>query len=376
MLITTLQDEAVNECLRHNIPFVIYALPGEETERFMASLPDGGGESHAHMDAADGNDCFFISRFASDEPYMAGVTAAMDEEALIDYIAAHPDTRYDSCDERPFLTSTRRVSYDEAFHVMTRRLKKDGGKVVLSRHKSLFTADSLTQVADRYFGMSTSSFRYLSFTPETGIWLGATPELLLETIPGSDELHTMALAGTLPEGRTDGWDSKNLIEHQLVVKFITDVLSSHDLKVKTGSPEDLKTGTVTHLCTRITASGTIRSAGAIINDLNPTPAVAGWPRAVAIAEIDALETHQRRCYSGIVGVKTDSGLRVFVNLRCAFIAPAKLDGMDGWVYNIYAGGGLMPDSQLDDEWSETARKMEALNMCINQFTENPIEAQF
>jgi len=376
MLITTLQEEAINECLRHNIPFVIYALPDDTTARFMASLPDGGGESRARMDTADGNDTFFISRFASDEPYMAGVNASMDEAGLIDWVAAHPDAGYDNCDERPFLTSTRRVSYDEAFHVMTRRLKKNGGKVVLSRHKSLFTTDTLTHVAERYFGMSPSSFRYLTFTPETGIWLGATPELLLAATPGSDELNTMALAGTKPDGATGGWDSKNLIEHQLVVKFITDVLSSHGLDVTAGSPEDLKTGTVTHLCTRITARGTIKSAGAIINDLNPTPAVAGWPREVAIAEIDALETHQRRCYSGIVGVKTDSGLRVFVNLRCAFIAPARLDGLDGWVYNIYAGGGLMPDSQLDDEWSETARKMEALNMCISQFTENPIEAQF
>ena len=37
MLITTLQEEAVNECLRHNIPFVIYALPDCDRARFMAS---------------------------------------------------------------------------------------------------------------------------------------------------------------------------------------------------------------------------------------------------------------------------------------------------------------------------------------------------
>lgn len=375
MLITTLQDEAVNECLRHNIPFVIYALPGETGMRFMASLPDTDGESHAHMDTGD--DSFFISRFASDEPYMAGITSSMDEGAVIDRIAAHPDMHFAGCDERPYLTSTRRVSYDEAFHVMTRRLKKNGGKVVLSRHKSLFTTASITGTADRYFTMSPKAFRYLSFTPETGIWLGATPELLLETSPGSDEIHTMALAGTRPaNGQPTPWDNKNLMEHQVVVKFITDVLASHGLEITTAPVTELQSGTVTHLCTGITGHGNIKSAGAIINDLNPTPAVAGWPRAVAIAEIDALETHQRRCYSGIVGVKTSEGLRVFVNLRCAFIAPATLNGCDGWVYNIYAGGGLMPDSQLDDEWAETSRKMDALNLCLDDITENPIEARF
>ncbi len=67
---------------------------------------------------------------------------------------------------------------------------------------------------------------------------------------------------------------------------------------------------------------------------------------------------------------------MFVNLRCAFIAPATLDGRDGWVYNIYAGGGLMPHSTLDEEWDETSRKMQALCNCLYDITENPIEAQF
>ena len=52
MLITTLQEEAVNECLRHNIPFVIYALPDCDRARFMASLPDDSGESHAPVEDA------------------------------------------------------------------------------------------------------------------------------------------------------------------------------------------------------------------------------------------------------------------------------------------------------------------------------------
>lgn len=375
MLITTLQDEAINECLRHNIPFAIYALPGEETMRFIASLPDDNGESHAHM-GPTGRECFFISRFASDEPYMAGITAGMDEGAVIDWAAANPDTHFDGCEERPYLTSTRRVSYDEAFHAMTRRLKKDGGKVVLSRHESLFTPTAITDTARNYFTSAPTSFRYMCFTPETGLWMGATPELLLETVPGSNEIRTMALAGTLPEGDNSEWDSKNLTEHQVVVKFITNILTSHGLEVKADAPVELQSGMVRHLCTNITACGTLKSVEEIINDLNPTPAVAGWPRTIAIAEIDAFETHQRRCYSGIIGIKTGQTLRVFVNLRCAFIAPATLDNQKGWVYNIYAGGGLMPDSILEKEWDETSCKMATLHDCLASTTENPIEAQF
>lgn len=376
MLITTLQEEAINECLRRNIPFVIYALPSEGTARFMASLPNPDGTSHAFMDPRIQGECFFISRFASDEPYLSGVLNDMDEGTIIDWLAANPTAVFDSCDELPHLTSTRRVSYDEAFKAMTRRLKKDGGKVVLSRHKSIFTTDRLLPVVSRYFDACPGAFRYLSFTPETGVWLGATPELLLETERQSDTIHTMALAGTLPADASGGWDSKNLAEHEVVVKFITEILSSHGLEVHTDAPTELKASNVTHLCSHITAKGTIKNVGAIINDLNPTPAVAGWPRQLAIAEIDALETHQRRCYSGIVGIIDERGLHAYVNLRCAFLAPVTYDGRHGWLYNIYAGGGLMPDSILENEWTETSRKMETFISCLTDITENPIEAQF
>lgn len=368
-----LQAEATGECLRRNIPFVIYALPGDEACRFMASLPDACGESHACLEGE--GDCFFISRFASDEPYMAGVTDAMDEEGLVDFLAGHPEAKYDGCAERPYQTSTRRVSYDEAFRLMTRRLKKDGGKVVLSRHEALFGTADIVDTARSYFSLSPNTLRYLCFTPESGVWLGATPELLLESVPGSGELSTMALAGTRRTGADDGeWDKKNKLEHDVVVKFITEVLRSHDLEVTADPVTELEAGIVTHLCTPITARGEIKSVGRIVNDLNPTPAVAGWPRHIAIAEIDAYETHQRRCYSGIIGVRQNGVLRVFVNLRCAFAAQACLGDSTGWVYNLYAGGGLMPDSELDAEWAETERKLAALYACIESPITSPASA--
>lgn len=363
MLITPLQAESANECLRRNIPFALFALPGWDECRFMASLPDASGLSPAPLHGD--SDCFFISRFASDEPYMSGVADMMDESGLIDMVASHPHTLYSGAIEQPYLTSTRRISYNEAFLGITRRLKKHGGKVVLSQHQAIFTPRDITDTAADYFARSANSFRYLSFTPETGIWLGATPELLLEIASGADELHTMALAGTRPANSHDiFWDSKNVLEHTLVVNFISEVLTSHGLKVEVGTPSDLTSGEVTHLCTPITARGIIRNAEAIINDLNPTPAVAGWPRDIAIAEIDAYETHQRRCYSGIIGVKDRDKLRVYVNLRCAFAARASLKGTDGWIYNLYSGGGIMPDSRLDDEWDETERKISLLRSCL------------
>lgn len=384
MLISQLQAEGVEECLRRNIPFVLYALPGMVECRFMASLPDSAGESPVSPDSSAG-DCFLISRYASDEPYVSGVNSVMDEGGLIDLIASKPDLCYPATTELPSLSSTHRISYGEAFRAMTGRLKKYGGKVVLSRHEAIFSSRDIVDVAGDYFSQSPGTFRYLSFTPETGVWLGATPEVLLET-SADNEIRTMALAGTKPAGDQSGdWDEKNTLEHRVVVDFITDILASHGLEVDRADTIDLRAGAVTHLCTPITARGEIHSPMTIVNDLNPTPAVAGWPRDMAMAEIDALETHLRRCYSGIVGVRHNGELRIFVNLRCAFVARGSLYGTPGWIYNLYAGGGLMADSDVEQEWDETDRKLSVLRSCLDiapprstetLFVANPFEAQF
>lgn len=384
MLISQLQAEGVEECLRRNIPFVLYALPGMVECRFMASLPDSAGESPVSPDSSAG-DCFLISRYASDEPYVSGVNSVMDEGRLIDLIASKPDLCYPATTELPSLSSTHRISYGEAFRAMTGRLKKYGGKVVLSRHEAIFSSRDIVDVAGDYFSQSPGTFRYLSFTPETGVWLGATPEVLLET-SADNEIRTMALAGTKPAGDQSGdWDEKNTLEHRVVVDFITDILASHGLEVDRADTIDLRAGAVTHLCTPITARGEIHSPMTIVNDLNPTPAVAGWPRDMAMAEIDALETHLRRCYSGIVGVRHNGELRIFVNLRCAFVARGSLYGTPGWIYNLYAGGGLMADSDVEQEWDETDRKLSVLRSCLDiaptrstetLFVANPFEAQF
>ncbi|MDE6071622.1 MAG: chorismate-binding protein, partial [Muribaculaceae bacterium] len=48
------------------------------------------------------------------------------------------------------------------------------------------------------------AFVFLFFSPETGGWIGASPELLLES--NNSELSTYALAGTRPAGTDAVWD--------------------------------------------------------------------------------------------------------------------------------------------------------------------------
>lgn len=381
-IISSLQATAVAECLKAPMSFALFVMPGESRARFMASVPGEDGRSRSHFeDSAD--DCFLICRFADDDPSMPGVTAALDEGQVIEYLAANPDKSFPEPDEKPSLTSTHQASYENAFHLVRKRVRRYGGKGVLSRLMAVASNRDIIEVAEEYFRANPSTFRFIVFTHETGLWLGATPEVLVEYTRGADTLGTMALAGTLPRGGASvKWDEKNILEHRIVVDFLVSELGKAGLKPHVGKRIDLTAGVLTHLCTPVTATGVTAGAiPAVINRLNPTPAVAGWPRDTALAEIDRYESHRRRCYAGVVGVRLGGTLHAFVNLRCAFASPARTDGRDTWLYNLYAGGGIMGASELEDEWEETERKMQLLLSCIDPdghtaipvFSFNPID---
>ncbi len=363
-LITDRQCEAIEKCLASHIPFALFALPGEKECRFFASLPDRDGESHAFAEddpSADRDDTFFISFFNGDEPYVAGVRPKLTEEDVItgDFHSVDLPTP----NILPYRVSTRRRTYSEAFSHMKQRLRAHGGKVVLSRHEAIFSGRPLLKVVDEYLSGAHSTFRYLCQTPETGIWFGATPELLIEADTEGSAFHTMALAGTMNALDTSDWDEKNIHEHAYVAQYISRSLESLGLKVTMEDPEEIRAGVIKHLRTNITASGHA-DPFEVAATLNPTPAVAGIPKDVAIAEIDTYENHRRRCYAGMTGVRIDGRMKVYVNLRCAFVARALLDGRQGWLYNLYAGGGIMPDSDEDAEWRETEYKLSVLRSIV------------
>lgn len=359
------QIEAVNVCLRHNIPFALFAFPGEENFRFFASLPEESGESPA-FDEDDTVDTFFISFFDNDEPYTAGVKKQMDATEVMEYVAHHEDCQFQSPMIHPSATSTIRVSYDDAFRHVKSRLKRFGGKVVLSQHQALVSDRPLMDVAEEYFSYSGSTFRYVCFTPETGIWLGATPELLLKSeIPGN-RFVSMSLAGTKLLSDDTPWDAKNVEEHQIVTMYIDSVLKELGLEVTVEDICELRLFNLKHLCNVINARGDV-DPRVIMQALSPTPAVAGFPQELALAEIDTLETHLRRCYGGYVGVRLNGLYSAYVNLRCAFVAPVfSADSQCGYLYNLYSGGGIVGSSECDTEWEEAMAKISLLRSIITK----------
>ena len=198
------------------------------------------------------------------------------------------------------------------------------------------------------------AFVFTFHTPETGTWIGASPETLL--IKEGRSLRTMSLAGKRHSGTGGEWDEKNIGEQRIVTDYICDTLRQCGLDPEEQPTTTRRAGPVEHIVTEISATlpenGNAAALEAALR-LSPTPALAGFPKQSAIGMIERIEKHQRGYYGGFCGPIADNGdFRFYVNLRSARIKNAR--------YCLFAGGGIVADSEPSDEWEETRRKSATL----------------
>ncbi len=197
---------------------------------------------------------------------------------------------------------------------------------------------------------------YLFSSPQTGTWVGATPETLL--LKDKQRLYTMSLAGTLSQPEAE-FGAKEKEEQRLVTDFIFEVL--HDdpqidqIEIRSGT--EMKTGQLRHLLNEITAHcRPDYPVEVLAARLHPTPAVAGLPREKAMPYLAQHEAYQRSFYSGYFGLVQGGSASFYVNLRCAQFHP---DGQ-----SLYAGGGITALSIPEKEWQETEAKLKPLKTAI------------
>ncbi len=354
-------EAAIERCVAWNIPFAVYAMPGDNEFRFMASMPDSDtGNNRVDFDE---DEFFGINFFNNEEEYLAGVKPRLSASDILGLDGVK--TVLPSGSLPMGHLSTPRLLYIHRLKSVIAALKRSatGDKTVVSRLVSVFSRIDLCDVARCYFGMFPETFRYICFTQEIGLWLGATPEVLLEHDPASHTWRTMSLAGTRRVAlvHPTGWDEKNITEHDIVTRYIVRTLEQHGLDCSVSVQRELGYGEIEHLCNDITASGETEAAD-LLYALSPTPAVAGYPLDRAIDMIDMTEMHSRHCYGGFLCVKSRDGMHAFVNLRCAHVSRL-LDGL--WHWNIYAGGGVTRDSDPAVEWDETEAKCRRLLESVN-----------
>lgn len=205
------------------------------------------------------------------------------------------------------------------------------------------------------------SYVYLFYMPHVGFWLGATPEILLCGEAG--RYRTVSLAGTqyLCDGRLAGpWSEKNIAEQACVTQYIADCLQRQGIGAMAEGTYTATAGELAHLKTDLcfSLSSTDR-LGDLLQELYPTPAVCGLPKAEARQFICRHEGYDRSYYAGFLGrLDPDGSTELYVNLRCM---QGTGDGL-----HLYAGGGLLAASVLEDEWMETERKMQTMKYVIDK----------
>ena len=234
-------------------------------------------------------------------------------------------------------------------------------KAVLSRTIGV-EVDARNRVAEWFISLCENypqAYVYIFSVPEVSTWIGATPEKLLEY--DGNTVTTMALAATRRVDETRYFTLKEEREQQIVAEYITDKFNSVGLNINI-SPRFVKTaGPVEHLCNIISASGVDNNTSQkLLNLLHPTPAVAGMPLSEAMIAIKEVEKRPRRYYSGYLGgVEENNTFSLFVNLRSMEIFPNRVQ--------LYVGGGLTSQSQVDLEWNETEHKAQTLLKTIKDF---------
>jgi isochorismate synthase len=257
-----------------------------------------------------------------------------------------------------------------------RRLQDPGSglhKVVLARALRLVAEGRLDArtIVHRLVANDAAANAYLVDLTAAGggysgaALVGASPELLVAR--RGDQVTCRPFAGSAPRSADPDADeasgaalaasAKNRHEHQLVVDAMREALAPFcvDLQVAP-EPQLSKTAAVWHLYTPIT--GRLREKSTTALDLavalHPTPAVGGVPATAAAELINELEG-DRGFYAGAVGWCDQRGDgRWLVSIRCAQLSA------DRRTADAHSGGGIVVESDPDDEVAETTTKFNTI----------------
>lgn len=196
-----------------------------------------------------------------------------------------------------------------------------------------------------------------AFRREGGTFLGVTPERLLSR--RGLHIGTEALAGSIASGGEHAAQllssGKDQEEHQLVVDAIVQCLEPLCERFDVASePRIRELRDVLHLHTPV--SGRLAQplhVLELVERLHPTPAVGGVPTADALSWISHHEPEPRGWYAAPVGWFDDAGDGDFaVALRSCMVR-----GDEAF---LYAGAGIVQDSDPALEYTETELKKQAL----------------
>ncbi len=350
--------------LGNRIPFVSYRLPNTLMPMTLA-----GGFFSTDQRYATG-DCFVVAPFNPDHNsplyYYLPFFEVEGWSTEADFNGIILETNIPDFDgQKPMLADY--ASYSAQFGLLMKKMQTgEFQKLVLSRiiEATLAERPNPAKLFEKLCKKYQSAFVYLFYDGDKALWIGASPETLLE-VDAAKQGKTMSLAGTrvLDDKGIDGvyWSNKEMAEQQFVTDYIEGKLIQAGVKnLGKGERFTSVAGNLAHLCTNFNFSLPPElNAIELVLQLHPTPAVCGLPAMEAKMELLLTEPHERGLYTGFLGpIKNNGTARLFVNLRCMQIIGQKA--------YLYAGGGLTIDSEVEKEWEETKNKAETLLAVIQE----------
>lgn len=230
-------------------------------------------------------------------------------------------------------------------------------KIVAARRSRVLLAEPLDVHGVLCRLRRARSVTRFAFRRGGGTFLGATPERLLSR--RGPVLTTEALAGSIASGGEHAAQllssGKDLQEHQFVVDEIVRCLAPLCSHFDVASePRIRELRDVLHLHTPITGRlEQPRHVLDLVARLHPTPAVGGVPTADALRWISEHEPQPRGWYAAPVGWFDTAGDGDFaVALRSCMVRQQEAF--------LFAGAGIVQDSDPALEYTETELKKQAL----------------
>lgn len=269
---------------------------------------------------------------------------------------------------KPLVTSyeeRNKVEYLNSVQKVANLIKnKEAQKVVIARALSLQFKDKVTspQVLSQIINEQPESYLF-GLEREGLLFFGASPERLVKVNNG--KAYSSCIAGSIKRGKTAEEDfalgqsllndAKNLGEHQYVVEMIKDTFAKNCVHYTVPkNPRLLKIRDIQHLYTPV--EGQLNDNANIlqlVKDLHPTPALGGVPRQQALSIIRQVEPMNRGLYAAPLGwIDAEGNGEFAVAIRSgALIENSAI---------LYAGGGIVAESEPISEYEETLVKFRSM----------------
>jgi len=192
-----------------------------------------------------------------------------------------------------------------------------------------------------------NSFVYLTYIPKDRnnffktVALAATQE----------ELPGIALSEV-------SWTQKDIEEQALVSRYVINCFKKIRLReFEEVGPRSYSIGNLIHLKTDFVVNMNMvqypNLCSEMLELLHPTSAVCGMPKEDAMQFIFDHEGFDREYFTGYLGpVNIMEESHIFVNLRCMKLANSHAE--------LFAGAGILSNSQPEKEWHETEIKMDTV----------------